>query len=251
MKQPLHTILTALTVILVALAPLQLSAAKPQGSKAKTESVDSADRPNHRIERIRQSAAKAVDDARRSLGKEIRVINPDSLSETVVLEIDRDDAEHEITDQVDRTVSYESDFDSFLSKSLIIPLCRIVFGVTIPFTALVLIIYFICQSAVKRRQIRYEAIVRAAEAGHPLPPQFYESEMQAGKSRLQSGIVWIGWGVAISLFGFFVDAEGIFAMGIIPLFIGLSRLAVFFYDKKKKEKSRNNRCDNSTPDSIG
>lgn len=157
-----------------------------------------------------------------------------SVAETVVYERASEDSDPDSDDFMEMDDDCNN---SLFSKTLLIPIFGIVFGVTVPFGTFALIIFFVLRSTTERKRLKYDAIARAAEAGHPLPPEFYNSESRLAKNKLQSGLVWMGWGAA--LIGLTLTGVGSawWAIGLIPIFIGLSRIAVFFVEKKDKSVS--------------
>lgn len=181
----------------------------------------------------------------------ITSVDPDSVSSMVVVKLPTasDTVACEEADDEDMDFNVDSrryidgasyDYHSIkplLDSSMIIPVFSIVFGITVPFGALVLIVFFICRSFERRKRMKYETIAKAAETGHPLPPEFYLTDAPRSKNKLQSGIVWIGWGVACIILSLAKFSGGWAAIGMIPLFIGLSRLAVYFLARRKNDCS--------------
>lgn len=227
MKHILKSTLLPLIIAATSLAsPAAALAAPPKNA------ADSA----VKIEDVSHKARQAVKEMKDKFDK----IDAEAISETVVYEAPNDSCTETAIEVGDIDTDSCRDSKSSWDWSLLIPIFGIIFGVTVPFAALVLIIYFICKAAGQYKRLRYETIARAAEAGHPLPPAFYRSESRSPSRRLQSGIVWIGWGLAFALLGPVADwGEGWIAIAMVPLFIGISRLAVYFLEERKKRSEHN------------
>ena len=168
-------------------------------------------------------------------------------SDSTVEEVGTENTPSESIDQdVDTNASLSDVGKTAVSSALLIPIFGIVFGITVPFAAFVLVIYFVCRALVQRKRMKYDTIAKAAEYGHPLPPEFYLTDSPKPKNKLQSGIVWIGWGVACVILTLADMGHGWVAIGMIPLFIGISRLAVYFLEQRKNTVS--SKSDSDTTD---
>lgn len=164
-----------------------------------------------------------------SLASGITTFNADSIGNTVVFETaarEEDDTDDEPFIDASNPVS------NFLDNLDLIPILAVVLGIIVPFGAFVLVVYILVHGFNARRNMKYEAIARAAEAGHPLPPEFYRSENPAVKNKVQSGIVWIGWGMASGCLWLCNVGTIWLAIGIIAFFIGISRLVAYYLDNR-------------------
>lgn len=179
--------------------------------------------------RLHEATTTAVKDVRQQLP----AVRPDSVADMVVMELPSAEEAAETDSAPDTEVNPETT-KSGIDKTLLIPIFGIVFGVTVPFATLVMICWLICRSHTSCKRMKYDTIARAAEAGHPLPPIFYATDGPKRKNKLQSGIVWFGWGLAFITLGIFGNDYVWYAIGIIPLFIGISRLAIFGIEMHKK-----------------
>lgn len=120
----------------------------------------------------------------------------------------------------------------------IVELTAIILGISIPFASVILVIFLALSHVHKKRKLRYHTIELAITSGHELPDSFYESfDNPKHKSRLQSALVWMAWGLGLGLL-FFVCGEPEFAaIGSIPLLVGIAKLITYFVeDRPKKEK---------------
>jgi hypothetical protein len=103
-----------------------------------------------------------------------------------------------------------------------------------PFIMVILIVYFVSRESAKKDKLRYEISMKALELGQPLPESFFD-EPKKKTSRLQSGLVWLGVGIAIVIASYVVDIEKMFLFGIIPAFAGLGILIAYFVEKPKNK----------------
>lgn len=181
------------------------------------------------LERARQLSREAGQRVE-NIKENIDGLNADSIAETVVYEA----AE---TNVPDADEAHETTELAGVDMIQIVSIVAIVFGTVTPFAALVLIVITIVKSKTQRKKMKYDSINNAIAAGCPLPDSFYRSETPVVKNRLQSGIVWFGWGVAFIVLGLANGWTLMVSIGIIPVFIGLSRIAVYFVDFKRASKA--------------
>jgi len=170
---------------------------------------------------MKERTDSTIDIAKKTVGS----FNTDSLAETVVFD-----------NQVD-SLDTDSDNDSNDSwdPALLIPIFGIVFGLLIPAAVVVLIAYFICQSSRQKSRDNNEIIRQAIAAGYRLPDSFFRKDRET--KYLQSGIVWIGWGVGISLLYLLFHSGRVWLpIGIILFFIGASRLTVYFIRRRDNQR---------------
>ncbi len=100
---------------------------------------------------------------------------------------------------------------------------------------IILSVFFICNFKFRQRSARYRVIEKALDHNVAIPESFFENETPAKKSRLQSALVWMAWGLGLMLFFFLVgDGEGEVALGCIPLFVGIAKLITYFVEDHKK-----------------
>jgi len=195
------------------------------------------------LERARE-LSRSTTDVVNNVKNRIESVDADSVASMVVMQLpDEDDSVTEVAESRAVDVDEDSldvDIPANSWRKIFLPLMGIVFGVTVPFAAFVLMVYFICRASVQRKRAKYDVIARAAESGHPLPPEFYITDTRGQKNKLQSGIVWIGWGAAFIIMSVIGIGRAWVAFGMIPLFIGLSRLAVYFLDRHNS--SHNDVC---------
>ena len=107
---------------------------------------------------------------------------------------------------------------------------------TAPFACAVLIVFFIIRGITSRQREHNKLIEKAIECNYPLPNDFFKAPKQS-KSRLQSALVWLAWGVGIIAFCLIVSEakDTVFAIGFIPLLVGVAKLITYFVEDRKKE----------------
>ncbi len=162
-----------------------------------------------------------------SVKSSVESINADSLAETVVF-----DNHSENDNEFNNSAVKDDSWDA----ALLIPIFAVILGILTPAAVVVLITFFICQYRRQKVRDRNDIIRQAIAAGYQLPDSFYLQEKHT--ARLQSGIVWIGWGIAISLLYFLSSFGKLWLpVGIIMMFVGISRLVVYFITRNE------NRCE--------
>lgn len=111
----------------------------------------------------------------------------------------------------------------------------------------VLPIFFICYFIYRKRTIRYRIAEKAIEKNMTLPESFFHVEDK--KSRLQSGLVWIGWGLGLICLFLVCDSIKTAMIGLIPLFVGIAKLITYFVeDRNKNNNDKNINCFNDETD---
>lgn len=79
----------------------------------------------------------------------------------------------------------------------------------------------------KNLQAKCRIVEVAIMNSYTLPNSFYDNRL-IGKNKLGSGIIWIGIGLAIILFFMLQKSYQGMAVGIVPLFVGISRIAISY-----------------------
>ncbi|MBE6318958.1 MAG: hypothetical protein E7081_08305 [Bacteroidales bacterium] len=104
-----------------------------------------------------------------------------------------------------------------------------------PFACLVLIVFFIIKGITSRQRDRNKLIEKAIENNYPLSEDFFASQ-KSPRTRLQSALVWLAWGIGIMGFFYIVaPTETVYAIGLIPLLVGIAKLITYFLEDRKKE----------------
>lgn len=126
----------------------------------------------------------------------------------------------------------ESEGDDGLHK---VQLVAIIFGTVTGALIIILPVFLICYFIYRRRTIRYRIIEKAIENNVQLPSEFYKGEeARPRRSRLQSALVWIAWGVGIILFLLIADGTDGIGFGIIPILVGIAKLITYIVEDRKK-----------------
>lgn len=107
-------------------------------------------------------------------------------------------------------------------------------AIVTPFACVVLIVFMILRTVTTRQRERNNLIEKAIENNYTLPHDFFASYRNA-RTRLQSALVWLAWGVGIMAFFLIITDETVYAIGIIPLLVGVAKLITYFVEDRKKE----------------
>ena len=103
-----------------------------------------------------------------------------------------------------------------------------------PFVCALLIVFFILRGITSRQREHNKLIEKAIECNYPLPNDFFNAPKQS-KSRLQSALVWLAWGIGIISFCLIMSNDTVYAIGLIPLLVGIAKLITYFVEDRKKE----------------
>lgn len=197
------------------------------------------------LEKARQMKERTVATVSK-VNEKISDCDADSLQKIVVLKTGASEtAEEAAEEDEDPGIDVGKIAVDAADSTDIVAIVAIITSVAVPFAALILIIYVVCRSFTVRKRMKYDLIMRAIDAGHPLPPEFYMTDGPRNKNKLQSGIVWIGWGVALIILGLMRNGSFMIAAGMIPTFIGLSRLAVFYLEQKNEQLKKEEASDDA------
>lgn len=141
---------------------------------------------------------------------------------------------------LDQTPQKSSDYYQYkryeLAQDNMVAIYGIIFVFGFPALTVLVVTFFILFFLYKKRTARYHTINKAIENGIELPESFYnETTLPAQKSRLQSSLTWIGFGLGLTCFvGIFDCFEHGIALGIIPLLVGIAKLITYFVEDRKK-----------------
>lgn len=211
-----------LLVILLTVLSIQTEAARHPGSSS-------------RLEQVKTTTEIAVD----SLKEKARNLNTDSLATTVIITTHPDreatmrarDSIGSINETRHHFSISNDDFEEIMGVMFILLLMML-------FPAVIVLgcVFIITRSKSRLKRQRYELIRHCVDAGSPLPKAFYQNELPQPTNYLRSGIVWLGWGLSATVL-YALDNENFFlALGIVLIFIGLSRLALFRRLSKKQPR---------------
>jgi len=127
----------------------------------------------------------------------------------------------------------------------IVPLAGIAMIVLVAF-AIALIVFFLILLAYRTKKAKYEVLKTAIENGRELPPDFFNEPQKEQKkgSALRKGVIWAmaGIGLFIALL-FSTDIlpdgmSGIAYSALIPFFIGIGYLIIYFIEKAEGKKQK-------------
>ncbi|MDE6490522.1 MAG: hypothetical protein K2L49_05115 [Muribaculaceae bacterium] len=104
-----------------------------------------------------------------------------------------------------------------------------------PFIATILIIWLCLRHATARRRGREQLIAMAIERGYALPDGFYETTPT--KSRLQSGLVWLMWGIGLVIVMTCLGSLSLGTIGLIPLLVGVAKLITYYVEDRPSAKN--------------
>lgn len=113
----------------------------------------------------------------------------------------------------------------------------------IPFLAVVCIIFIIVRFMFKKVQSRNRIIEKAIENNAQLPEDFFKSHIE--KSRLESALVWIAWGIGIALVLLVLNinneenAQNTYILGLIPFLVGIAKLITYFVEDHNNNQDEN------------
>lgn len=105
------------------------------------------------------------------------------------------------------------------------------------------LVWIVSRSKAERERRQMEVMERAIEHNYQLPTEMADNVIR-GYKRLSSGIVWTGIGLAICIFFVSVGATVVWPLGLIPMVVGVARLAVWFvYRRADKRHNANDRSE--------
>ena len=114
-------------------------------------------------------------------------------------------------------------------------------AISFPFVVAALIVFFVLFFKGKNLRAKYHLMEHALEKGQNLDPKLFQETTPAPKNQLQRAGINIGAGVGILIGGIILMksnsefATVVLAISMIPIFIGLGSLAVYFIENRKKE----------------
>ncbi len=172
---------------------------------------------------IKAEESAAKEQIKEAVSKALNSIDTISTSKVVIEYPDYDKSD---TNYSDNTISEH-----------IVELSAIILGITVPFATIVIIVFLIVSFMLKKRRLHYHAIELAISNGRELPDSFYDNFNKfKSKSRLQSSLVWISWGIGIFFILYFSDDIESASFGIIPLLVGISKLITYHVEDRKKNQ---------------
>lgn len=98
----------------------------------------------------------------------------------------------------------------------------------------IIIVALIVTYSYRKKRMEHETLRQFAESDKPIPENMMDSfsPKQAANAGLRSGAVLVALGAGIAVFLISVDAGGAAALGCIPGFVGLAKLAIWKLENK-------------------
>lgn len=152
-------------------------------------------------------------------------INDSSSADSIVkIKTEKENQKAEIT-----IIQHKNDGENFNVVFIVF------IAIATPFACAVLIVFFIIRGITSRQREHNKLIEKAIENNYPLPDNFFDAPKRH-KSRLQSSLVWLAWGIGTMGFFYIVDpTETAYSIGLIPLLVGVAKLITYFVEDHKKE----------------
>ncbi len=160
------------------------------------------------------------------------IANADSSSVTIV----SDTQSHFDNDYIERNdnLTYAQTFQITQTITQVI-------AITVPFVCIIIAIWLVLHFRNKTLRDKLKVVETSIVHGQQLPPEFFGGgSLNKDDKLLQTGIYWIGSGLAIILFFIIAGAEEVASLGIIPLFIGISRCVVYYVKRLNSKKHASN-----------
>lgn len=103
-----------------------------------------------------------------------------------------------------------------------------------PLVSLIAIVWLIIWFSTRKSRDRNRLVAMSIERGIPLPPDYFR---QIQRSRLQSGLVWVMWGIGIAVFFLIaVGAKTAAVLGLIPFLVGAAKLITYFVEDRPNKR---------------
>ena len=153
-------------------------------------------------------------------------INDSSSADSIIkIKAEKENQKAEIT-----IIQHTNDGENFSGVFIVF------IAIITPFACAVLIVFFIIRGITSRQREHNKLIEKAIENNYPLPDNFFDTPKRH-KSRLQSSLVWLAWGIGTMGFFYIVDpTETAYSLGLIPLLVGAAKLITYFIEDRKKER---------------
>lgn len=120
----------------------------------------------------------------------------------------------------------------------LVPLFGIVFGIGLPISVTVAIVFLVLSYRKRRRlmELHHTERMAAIERGMDIPPlslELIDGQSRRRRTSLLPGLVWLFVGLAVLIALRSFDEEAVF--GLIPTGIGLAYLIYYFVEGRKLE----------------
>ncbi|HOV84514.1 MAG TPA: DUF6249 domain-containing protein [Paludibacteraceae bacterium] len=103
-----------------------------------------------------------------------------------------------------------------------------------PFLFVIILIWIIYVAKNRESKRKYELYLKSLELGQTLPEDFFEKKAKnKPASDLKKGIIWFAVGLSLLIYFLIVKNMGALILGIVPAFVGIGYLLVYFFEKPK------------------
>lgn len=103
-----------------------------------------------------------------------------------------------------------------------------------PFLFVIILIWIIYAAKNRESKRKYELYLKSLELGQTLPEDFFEKKAKNKPgSDLKKGIIWLAVGLSLLIYFLIVKNMGALILGIVPAFVGIGYLLVYFFEKPK------------------
>ncbi len=131
-----------------------------------------------------------------------------------------------------------SDSSRLFSEEILVPLA----GIITPFATLVAIVFIIAWFRRKNVLTKAHVMEAAIAKGVTVPESFF-ANYNLKRTRLQSSLVWIAFGLGITGFFLIIEAYSVSMLGVIVLLVGVAKLITYLLEDRKTSKSEDTDCD--------
>lgn len=133
----------------------------------------------------------------------------------------------------------DSDHHSGYCDEVIVPVVAIV----TPFATLVAIVFIIAWFRRKNVLTKAHVMEAAIAKGVTVPESFF-ANYNVKRTRLQSSMVWMAFGIGIAGFFLIIEAYQVAMLGVIVLLVGVAKLITYLVeDRKTTLQSEESDCD--------
>lgn len=103
-----------------------------------------------------------------------------------------------------------------------------------PFLFVIILIWIIYAAKNRESKRKYELYLKSLELGQTLPEDFFEKKAKNKPgSDLKKGVLWFAVGISLLIYFLIVKNMGALILGIVPAFVGIGYLLVYFLEKPK------------------
>ena len=204
----------------------------PAQAATEGDNASATSRKEERREIVRQSVKDAVNRAKSlnadSISERMAQVVSDDFSDTVFVWEDSIDQLDALSDHIDKISDAADGAETAIA--VIVILAIFVF----PLVSLIAIVWLIVWFSTRKSRDRNRLVAMSIERGIPLPPDYFR---QVQRSRLQSGLVWVMWGIGIMIFFLIaVGAKTAAVLGLIPLLVGAAKLITYFVEDRPNNR---------------